>query len=259
MGRAGQANGVKKGSHQVRSTISIPTIAGRETLMLEALDSAKNQTVPCCIDVVSATGPDAVNEPEFYKVGFDPGPYALWYLAAKRCKTEFINLLHDDDWHEPDFIERCESMFSNSSVAYVMTQANVRDGETVKNNAPINTATGIYPSSDFEVALFEIDLTISPCCVLFRTKDVLDFLQVAPLPIPNPPKIGHDLLLCLMPLLRRSKVGWISEPMTNFRAHKNSYTTNALSTPLGKYELKSDYSKAREWFLTVKKLWGCHD
>lgn len=95
-------------------TIAIP-VYERYDFFEEALFSALKQTVPCQIlvvdnasshmrfaDSVKALKDDRVR---YYRNSENLGMTGNWNKCIELCDTEWITILHDDDWLHPQFIE----------------------------------------------------------------------------------------------------------------------------------------------------------
>lgn len=95
-------------------TIAV-TVFNRRTYVLQAIESALNQTAPVRVIVVEDCGPDPALE-EFVKSRFGSrihyfrnarrrGIFGNWNACMDLCKTEWLSILHDDDYLAPNFIE----------------------------------------------------------------------------------------------------------------------------------------------------------
>jgi glycosyltransferase involved in cell wall biosynthesis len=104
-------------------TIAV-TVFSRRQYVLKAVASALNQTVPVRVMVVEDCGPDAGLE-AFVKQEFGSridyvrnacrrGLFGNWNACMEVCQTEWLSILHDDDYLKPYFVE---SMLNLSAVA----------------------------------------------------------------------------------------------------------------------------------------------
>lgn len=95
-------------------TVAI-TVYNRRQYVKQAISSALNQTVPARVMVVEDCGPDPMLE-GFVKAEFGPridyfrnpkrrGLFGNWNACLELCRTEWISILHDDDYLAPVFVE----------------------------------------------------------------------------------------------------------------------------------------------------------
>jgi hypothetical protein len=237
-------------------TIAIVTAdPSRRPLLRQAVESALHQTVPAEL-LVLGCGPDldlsALYPVRHDYLDVDPGPYAAWRYAAQLAQTPLVHLLHDDDWLEPTFVERMGPALSDERVAYAVCDATIRglpDGD--RADVPW---WGLAADSSVEAMEAQLlaGLNLSPCRVLYRRADLLRDIVASPLPMPFPPRYGHDLLLSLWPLLRYQRVAYVAEPLVNFRAHAGSITIDAMGDADRWQALADDYEKARAYYRAVK-------
>jgi glycosyltransferase involved in cell wall biosynthesis len=95
-------------------TIAV-TVYNRRQFIKQSIASALNQSVPVRVLVVEDCGPDATLE-SFVRDEFGPrieyirnsrrrGLFGNWNACLDYCQTEWISILHDDDFLAPEFIE----------------------------------------------------------------------------------------------------------------------------------------------------------
>jgi glycosyltransferase involved in cell wall biosynthesis len=95
-------------------TIAV-TVYSRRQFVKQAVASALNQSVPVRVVVVEDCGPDAALE-SFVKDGFGArieyirnpvrrGLFGNWNACIEACATEWLSILHDDDYLAPGFVE----------------------------------------------------------------------------------------------------------------------------------------------------------
>jgi len=95
-------------------TIAV-TVYNRRQFLKQAIASALNQTTPVRVIVVEDCGPDATLE-KFVKDEFGPkieyiknprrrGLFGNWNACMEVCATEWLSILHDDDYLAPEFAE----------------------------------------------------------------------------------------------------------------------------------------------------------
>jgi glycosyltransferase involved in cell wall biosynthesis len=94
-------------------TIAI-TVYSRREYIKQAVASALQQSVPVRVMVVEDCGPDPALE-GFIKDGFGPrieyvrnpgrrGLFDNWNSCVEHCQTEWLSILHDDDFLAPGFV-----------------------------------------------------------------------------------------------------------------------------------------------------------
>jgi glycosyltransferase involved in cell wall biosynthesis len=95
-------------------TIAV-TVYNRRQYLKQAVASAVNQSVPVRVIVVEDCGPDLALE-SFVKDEFGPrieyirnprrrGLFGNWNACLEACSTEWLSILHDDDYLAPGFVE----------------------------------------------------------------------------------------------------------------------------------------------------------
>jgi len=95
-------------------TIAV-TVYNRRQYVKQAIASALVQTAPARVIVVEDCGPDPTLE-GFVKAEFVPridyfrnaerrGLFGNWNACLELCQTEWISILHDDDFLAPNFVE----------------------------------------------------------------------------------------------------------------------------------------------------------
>ncbi len=104
-------------------TIAV-TVYSRRQYVLQAIDSALNQTVPVKVMVVEDCGPDESLR-DFIVTHFkdrivymrnskNRGLFDNWNACLEYCSTPWLSILHDDDFLRPNFVE---TMFKLATVA----------------------------------------------------------------------------------------------------------------------------------------------
>ncbi len=94
-------------------TIAI-TVYDRREFLLQAIRSALDQTIPVRVMVVEDCGPDEKlqewiksefgNRIEYYRNPLRRGLFDNWNACVELCQTEWLSILHDDDFLAPDFV-----------------------------------------------------------------------------------------------------------------------------------------------------------
>ena len=64
--------------------------------------------------------------------------------------------------------------------------------------------------------------------------------------------VGPDILFSVMSCIVYPKYGYISEPLSIFRAHDKSITINALSDKIKQIKIKNAYNDARVYYFLSK-------
>lgn len=95
-------------------TIAV-TVYNRRQFIKQAIASALNQTMPVRVIVVEDCGPDPTLEAyvtaefgsriEYIKNPRRRGLFGNWNACTEVCATEWLSILHDDDYLAPGFVE----------------------------------------------------------------------------------------------------------------------------------------------------------
>lgn len=221
------------------ATVVIPTF-NRADLLPDAINSVLAQTVHCEIIIVDHGSTDSTpqdvlqwgDKVVYVRRETDSGPQFSWLDGVLMSSCEFVKILHDDDWLEPTFMERCLSLMS-PTVGFVSTAATV----TYMDKNPMNTLFGsLFSESGVKKSRRDRDLVaqtmISPTALLMRKQELIDGIYVGRLPfqIGTYHGAGADHFLKLLCLLRYPEFGFIQEPLANFRSHPGSITVNAIES-----------------------------
>ena len=187
-------------------------------VLKKAVDSALAQTVECDILVTDKTD----------------NPYLSWYKAIYSAGTEYVAILHDDDWYEPEFIERCLAEM-RPDAGFVFTNAMVRWADRDVENFP-GIVGGYVDSGSLSNALRTSGGVISPSCVVLRRDDALNTLLPGGVPLAESNGVlsGPDALMTMLLLIKYPCAAFIKDTLVNFSANADSTT------------LKSDPAKLRE-------------
>src|SRR5579862_8729555 len=94
-------------------TIAV-TVYSRRQYISQAVRSALNQSVPVRVMVMEDCGPDAMLEAvvkaefgssiEYIRNPRRRGLFGNWNACLDACATEWLSILHDDDYLAPDFV-----------------------------------------------------------------------------------------------------------------------------------------------------------
>jgi glycosyltransferase involved in cell wall biosynthesis len=95
-------------------TIAV-TVYNRRDYVKQAIASAINQTMPVRVMVVEDCGPDPTLEGfvnaefcsriEYFRSATRRGIFGNWNACVEQCRTEWLSILHDDDYLAPNFVE----------------------------------------------------------------------------------------------------------------------------------------------------------
>lgn len=240
-------------------SIVIPTF-NRAHLVRRAIDSALVQTYPCEILVVDHGSTDDTAEVaasygeriRYLRRQEDNGPAACWLDGAKQATGDYLHFTYDDDWIQPDFIEKCIAAF-DSNVGLVYSRASLRDREGKKKKEIVQHPPGRHRSERLIRFLLSTPLTISPGCAMFRRLDVLKNLLDG---IPGAggkygarSGVGEDLLLFLFTCHDYTNYVHIPEPLADFLEHPGSITIDAIGSGYMKSIVQA-YDIAKAFYLT---------
>lgn len=246
------------------STVSIviPTF-NRAHIVRRAIDSALSQTHSCEILLVDHGSTDSTAEVaatygdsiKYIRREEDRGPAACWMDGAREATGEYLHFTYDDDWIQPDFIERSVAAF-DSNVGVVYSRATLRDAQGERRTNILRHPAGRHGSERLIQFLLAAPLTISPGCALFRRTDVLKNLLDG---IPGAggrygvrSGVGEDLLLFLLTCQDYPHYVHIAEPLADFLEHPGSITINALGSGETR-ALVQAYGVAKSYYLTRAK------
>jgi glycosyltransferase involved in cell wall biosynthesis len=246
------------------NTIStvIPTF-NREIYLKEAILSCLNQSVKHEIIVCNHGGTDGTDlmvkefqdKIKYIKKTKDYGPHFCWLEGIMEAKGEYINLLFDDDWIQPRFIEECMKFFTDEDVGFVFTATKVFDDCTKKITQHLHNIlpeSGVYNISQHEQ--YFVQKLISPTSFIMRKKDMIDSLFQGKLPFAKfeYKGVGPDKLMIMMCMLRYKKFGYVSEYLSVYRSHEKSITIDGLSDKKKKQNFKSAYREVNLYYYTLK-------
>jgi glycosyltransferase involved in cell wall biosynthesis len=116
----------------------IPTF-NREIYLKEAILSCLNQTIKNEIIVCNHGGTDGTDtmvkqfegKIKYIKRNENYGPHFCWLEGILEAKGEYINLLFDDDWIKPKFIEECRPYYHLSKKKYLDTKTTYNSFTTI--------------------------------------------------------------------------------------------------------------------------------
>lgn len=246
------------------NTIStvIPTF-NREVYLKEAILSCLNQSIKHEIIVCNHGGTDGTDlmvkefqdKIKYIKKTKDYGPHFCWLEGIMEAKGEYINLLFDDDWIQPKFIEECMKFFTDEDVGFVFTASKVFDDCTKKITQHLHyilPESGVYKISQHES--YFVQKLISPTSFIMRKKDMIDSLFQGKLPFAKfeYKGVGPDKLMIMMCMLRYKKFGYVSEYLSVYRSHEKSITIDGFSDKKKKQNFNRAYREVNLYYYTLK-------
>ena len=241
----------------------IPTF-NRELFLKKAIESSLEQTINHEIIVCNHGGSDGTDEMvkqfhgkiKYIKKEVDNGPHYCWLDGVMEAKGEFINLLYDDDWIEPNYIEECMKYFDDPNVGFVFTQAKSYDDQHQKFEALYSydylVQDGVYKVSKYELPL--LHGVISPTAFIMKKKDMIDSLYNGKLPFAKYfyKGVGPDKFMSLLCMLRYSSFGFVKKPLVYYRKHINSITIDSSLDEKKKILIKKAYDEVDKYYYTIK-------
>jgi glycosyltransferase involved in cell wall biosynthesis len=241
----------------------IPTF-NREVYLKKAIQSCLDQTLSHEIIVCNHGGTDGTDKMiqefngkiKYIKKEKNHGPHYCWLEGVMEASGEYINLLFDDDWIEPSYLEKTMKYFDNHDVGFVFSSANLFDDQSQKVLKIFHNEflfkSGIYEVDRHES--FFLGRLISPTALIIRKKDMIDALYVGNLPLSknNYKGVGPDRLMTLLCMLRYSKFGYLSEALVYYRSHANSITVDSKSSSEKKNFFKLAYAEVDRYYYTLK-------
>ena len=242
------------------ASIVIPTF-NRAHLVTRAIESAIHQTYPCEVVVCDHGSTDHTPEVmarykekiRYIRREEDRGPVVCWRDGVEQATGEVVNILFDDDWLEPTFMEKTIAKLDDD-VGFVYTRHSLYRQEVNKISMSRKHRSGVGSMKDIAMYLIMIKAAISPGCAIFRRKDVLKNLL---LQIPDAPGkygkdsgVGEDLLLFLLTTRDYPKYVHIPEPLAFFLHHSGSITVKAGLIGQGQ-ALRDAYAHAKSYYFSL--------
>ena len=241
----------------------IPTF-NREVYLKKAIESCLDQTINHEIIVCNHGGSDGTDEMvkkfhgkiKYIKKEKDKGLNYCTLDGVMEAKGEFINLLFDDDWIEPNYIEECMKHFEDPKVGFVFTPAKLYNDTNQKIDNIFHDdfliKDGIYKIKKYELNLLRH--LISPSAFIIRKKDMIDSLYNGNLPLDkySYKGVGPDRLMTLLCMLRYKSFGFVKKPLVYYRYHLNSITLDSQLEKNKKILIKKAYDQVDEYYYTIK-------
>lgn len=153
--------------------------------------------------------------------------YGSWREAVYHARTEYVAILHDDDWWEPTFLSSAMALM-RPDCGFVFSQQRIHFSDRKLVNFAWLNQTGYCESRSLAARLRETQDAMSPSCVVARRADLLQ--TIIPGGVPFAPRrvlCGPDLLITALLLLRYPVCGHVHEPLCNALAHDGSTTMRA--------------------------------
>jgi glycosyltransferase involved in cell wall biosynthesis len=241
----------------------IPTF-NRETFLRKAIQSCIDQTINHEIIVCNHGGTDQTDQMikefdgkiRYIKKAKDNGLHFCLLEGVMEAKGEYINLLFDDDWIEPNYLEECIKYFDDSKVGFTFSQANIYNDKTQKIEKIFYNdflkKDGVYRVGKYE--FFLLKQLFSPTSFIIRKKDMIDAIYNGKLPFSKHDYkgVGPDRFMMLLCMLRYPKFGYINKPLVYFREHFNSITIDAHSDDNKNKLFEKARNEVDEYFYTLK-------
>ena len=245
-------------------SIVIPTF-NRAEMLRKAIDSSLEQNYNVEVIVVNHGSDDHTDDVvatygsqiKYLRRDQDFGPHFCWLDGVLHARGEFVHLQFDDDWISPSFIERCMAVV-NERVGFSFSIANVVDDKNNKIHMTLFDdwlpESGIYHKKKIERRILRS--LISPGAAIYRKQILLDSLYQGRLPLSETDYrgVGPDCFVTLLSMLRYPEIGFVKEPLANFRMHDNSITINASQDRARQRKLKRAYKEVKRFYLEMKLL-----
>jgi len=240
----------------------IPTF-NREQYLEKAINTSLKQTIKHEIIVCNHGGTDGTdemikkfsNDIKYIRKKKDRGLVHCILDGVMEAKGEFINLLFDDDWIEPTYLEKCMKYFDNPKVGFVFTPAKLYNDESQKVEyiaEDFLPKDGVYKVSKYELNFLKG--FISPTAFIIRRTDMIDSLYNGKLPFEkySYSQAGYDRLMLLLCMLRYPTFGFIKSPLVYYRKHKGSITVDSQLEKNKSFLLRKAYAEVDAYYYTIK-------
>ncbi len=256
-------------------SIAIP-VYNRENLIRRAIDSVLEQTMDdfeliisdnCSTDKTWDIVNDYVQRDSrihAFRTTENIGPVRNWKNALCMARGEYFKFIWSDDWIAPNFIEATlNQLMHREDIAFAFSPTDIVSETGTTTFYEIRQRNSIITAAEFYYGTASwMNYPLSPGCALFRRKDVDSSLIVQ---IPNVSGIdfsrfgaGNDLLMFLMPLIRKRWIAFVHDTRAFFLSHSGSFS---MSNDLRKYydyahvhfiETKGDPLFASRYYLKIK-------
>ena len=159
------------------------------------------------------------------------GSYSNSQLCLRESEADFIIYLSSDDYLEPTFLEECMGvMLNNNNIGMVMTHRNEVDGNGNVKIEPQFYNESFIVDGKAQAAVFMMAGIAVPSQVIYR-KSVLVRIQPFMLSFQVAGDWYQNFLVSCF-----SDVGYIKEPLCNYRVHSGNETTSSEKNLLGIFE-----------------------
>lgn len=193
---------------------------------------------------------------QYVRRDIDSGPEFAWIDGLLRVKTEFAKILHDDDWLEPTFLERCMKNFGKDT-GFVFSNAAIVTGDGTRIRSALEPGFARLLGSQNRISTKRMaKFLLSPSQMLFRTRDLMDGMYVGTLPFQehNYLGAGSDHYMKLLAMTRYQRWHFVQDELVSFRAHSGSITVDATTDDSRDRELTSTYTDVHDFYLMLKWL-----
>lgn len=183
-----------------------------------------------------------------YKNDKNIGPVNNWRRCLELAKGKYAKILWSDDLMSHDYIEKT-LQYLNDDVGFVFTSVIIDDSFDKGDRVYYKYGdSGLYPSMKYiDDAMLNNKLPVSPGCAIFRLSDLrknlVDGIESPSFSDFANHGAGPDLLLFLLTALDYPYIGFVNEPLSFFREHRDS-----ISLTMRRLDLYDRYQQAKIWF-----------
>lgn len=252
-------------------TVGIPTFNRVEYLMI-AVQSVLHQSYPFIELIVSDNNSiddtllrlSTINDTrlKIIRQRSNIGMVNNWNVCLGKATGDYFLLLSDDDWLEPEAIQKMVSLFrsasdglhDNDNVGIVCCRANLIDefGVVISRgkNAPREER-----AEDLIASFFYGKRDMYPCKILFKTNDMR---SVGGYPADLFP-LSADAYMWILIVMHRGKSFFIDEYLSNYRVHLSSTTSNTkfsiwIKEAVDLGSVCTDYFKSKSTFDAIVEI-----
>lgn len=191
---------------------------------------------------------------KYIKSNTNLGPEFCWFTGLINSNSEYVHFHFDDDIMHREFLNESIKLFRDD-VGFVFSNTQIVDckNRIIKSRLfNLNLKTGIHNVAKFHN--FSLNKLVSPGCIVFRRKDLINNLHPFPLGYVNENYhgVGIDLLMTLNISLNYAKFGYINEQLYSFRHHEKSITSSSMNNIDSFIKLQNTYVEYRKIFVLNK-------
>ena len=156
-----------------------------------------------------------------------------WKNLIDRSDTKYSKLIFDDDWMEPNCLEKMTDLIIEKKSEIVITNFNVfLEDDPSKEDKYLNNYLDMeskYLNVDDIVNFYLLNgktINVSPSGALYKTEVMKESFEFG-FDLENmctKKAIGNDLIMNFYPIFKNKKVYFTSESTVNYRAHSSSIT-----------------------------------